>query len=503
LTRLSKNILYNLTGQGILVFLGLLAVKYVFRQLGEDALGIIYFALALNTMLTVTLAMGIGDTLVREVSSHLADDPDYIRDLLRTASLFSWATYLVFAVAIYAAAPVLIERWINLKTLDQALAIRVLRTLGIAAFVALPRTFCVSILRGLERMELNNLIDIATAVLQQVGIILVLLRGGGLLRVVDWIAACFVFSIVAYLAVCARFIPPKGLIPGISASVIRRNLCYTSNSASISMLAMVQTQADKAIVSKLLPVGVFGFYSVAYGAISRATLITGAVFHAAFPHFSRLFKDNDRPGLALQYRKLQDLLCFAMLPIFAAIPFFATPVFGYLLNAEAARMLLLPTTILGIGFYMNGTLNIPYAFSLAVGRPDIAARANLYALFIVLPVTLGLVYLFGMNGAAVSWVVYHLFLYAVQLPPTCRECIEVDVSCWFRHLFKPVSVGFVIYGTAWAVQNTLISAAIAYVVASAVFLGVAYLLIGDGLRQSLHQASFFFPRKIQASQPAA
>lgn len=490
-------------GQGMLALLGLVAVKYVFRQLGEDALGIIYFALALNTLLTITLGMGIGDTLVREISSHFADDPNYIRDLVRTASLFSWATYLVSALAIYAAAPFLIERWISLKTLDPALATRVLRTLGIAAFVALPRTFCVSILRGLERMELNNLIDVATSVLQQVGTILILLRGGGLVPVVDWIAACFVFSIVAYLAVCARFIPAEGLIPGISASVVRRNLSYTSYSASISLLAMVQTQADKAIVSKLLPIGIFGFYSVAYGVVSRATLVTGAIFQAAFPHLSRLSRDNDRTGLALQYRKLQDLLCFAMLPIFAAIPFFSTPVFRYLLNAEAARMLLLPTTILGVGFYMNGTLHVPYVFSLAVGRPDIAARANLYALFTVLPVTFVLVYLFGINGAAVSWVVYHLFLYAVQLPRTCRECIEIDVSSWFKHMFRPFSAAFVIYGAAWVLRGSLISAAIAYTVASAVFLGLAYLLIGDGLRQSLHRFSFFFHRKIRASQPAA
>jgi len=44
MSRLSSNILWNLAGQAVLLAVGLLAVRFVFRQLGADAFGLILFA---------------------------------------------------------------------------------------------------------------------------------------------------------------------------------------------------------------------------------------------------------------------------------------------------------------------------------------------------------------------------------------------------------------------------------------------------------------------------
>src|SRR5207248_5915560 len=87
------------------------------------------------------------------------------------------------------------------------------------------------------------------------------------------------------------------------------------------------------------------------------------------------------------------------------ISFAALPLFSYLFNPSAAHLLLLPTALLCLGWYMNGTLNVPYVFSLAAGKPEISSRSNFLALFIVLPITFVLVLTLGLTGAALSWVV--------------------------------------------------------------------------------------------------
>lgn len=217
--------------------------------------------------------------------------------------------------------------------------------------------------------------------------------------------------------------------------------------------------------------------------------MTGAVSQAAFPHFSSLFKAGEPGTLMAQYHKLQDLICFATVPLFALIPFAARPVFSYLFNADSARMLLLPLTFLCVGFYMNGALTIPYVFSLAAGRPDIAARMNLYALFVVLPATGVLIYFFGLNGAGFSWVFYHLFAYAYQVPRTCSECLGISTWKWYRQILKIFFATGLTYGTAWVAldlgrANSGFFLALAYAAATAVFLAAAYLMIGDELRGS-------------------
>lgn len=491
MSRLTKNILYNLMGQSLGLLLGFIAVKYVFTQLGEDALGIIYFSLTLNTVLYSVLEMGISSTLVREVSAHFNDQTGYTRELIRTASLFYWGAYLLLAVAIYLAAPVLVEKWVTLKTMDIATATRMVQILGIGLLTTLPCSLYGSLLRGLQRMEFNNVIDVTMIGLQQLGIIVILALGGELFDVVYWLTGSVALTLLGYLLVSARFFPFGALVPGYSSAVVRRNFRYSLNMAAITLLATVHTRADKAMVSKFSPIGTFGFYGYAATVVSKSALVTSAISQAAFPSLSGLFSSGDRGGLMAQYRKLQDLACFANVLIIAAIPFATLPLFSYLLNAEAAQMLLLPVTLLCVGTYMNSTAHIPYFFSLAAGRPDIAVRLNFYALFVVLPVTVLLVYFLGLAGAGMSWIFYHLFAYAYAIPRICSECLRIPVSEWYSHVLKIFALAGLTYGTAWIVLHTgghesLLLLALGYVGASIGFLVGAYLLMVDELRGTVH-----------------
>jgi O-antigen/teichoic acid export membrane protein len=339
-------------------------------------------------------------------------------------------------------------------------------------------------------MEFNNIIDVGTTALQQLGVIVILAFGGKLLPVVYWLAASFGLGMLCYVLCAQRFFPWWALVPGFSTAVVRRNLRYSSNMMSISFLAMVQMQADKVMMSKLLPIGLLGYYGFAYNAVSKATLLTNAVAQAVFPFFSSLFATRRRDWMMPEYRKLQDLLCFGSVPLFAIIPFAAIPVFGFVFNPHIAKMLLLPVTFLALGSYMNGTLSVPYVFSLAVGKPDISARSNFYALFVVLPATGILIYFFGLAGAGFSWVFYHLFTYSYAVPRICSECLEIPVSAWYRHVLKIAVLTSLTYGLAWLTlefldAHSILHIALTYAGASTIFLVGFFFLMGSELRETV------------------
>src|SRR5438445_676888 len=112
MSRLSRNIAYNTVGQGLFVLLGCTAVKYVFKQLGADTLGILSFTVAMSAVLGAALEMGISSTTVREVSARIETESRYVVDLIRTASLFYWVGYAVLASALWWSGHVVVERWI-------------------------------------------------------------------------------------------------------------------------------------------------------------------------------------------------------------------------------------------------------------------------------------------------------------------------------------------------------------------------------------------------------
>src|SRR6202023_173553 len=100
MTRLTRNVIFNVLGQGVILVLSLIAVRFIFRQLGDDVFGIIFFNLVMTSVLTNVLELGVSSTIVREVSSRFDPEPDYIRDLVRTASTLYWSIGIVLVIAI-------------------------------------------------------------------------------------------------------------------------------------------------------------------------------------------------------------------------------------------------------------------------------------------------------------------------------------------------------------------------------------------------------------------
>jgi O-antigen/teichoic acid export membrane protein len=489
MSRLSKNIIYNLLGQGLLMVFGFVAVKYIFKQLGEDALGIIYFTTTMNAILSGVLEKGVFTTTVREVSAHFDNEPVYIHDFIRTGSFFCWGAYIIFSIAVYFGAPILVNKWINLTTINSATAIYILRVLGIASLVAFPLSFYASLLRGLQRMEFNNIIDVSASGLHQFGIVMILMAGGNIFHVAHWIAICYGLRVIGYLGVCDRFFPVQSFFPRYVHSVVKRNSEFSSKMVSISILAMVHRQSDKVMISKLLPIGLLGYYGFVYGAISKAGLITSAVAQAAFPSLCSLFGNKGRVSLVAQYTKLQDLVCFITVPIFALIAFASLPLLTFVFNSEIAEALHLPVILLSLGFYLNGTLAIPYRLLLAAGKPEIAVRQNLYAIFTVLPVTFVAIYFLELSGAALGWVLYFLFGYAYLVPRICSECLEKPAWFFYRHVLKVFLLTALTYGVAYGtlvVANilTIVSLFLAFMGASVIFSIGVYFLIGDELRKT-------------------
>jgi O-antigen/teichoic acid export membrane protein len=491
-SRVSRNIVFNLGGQGAIVALGFWGTRLVFSRLGDEALGILYFALAIYAVLTPIVDLGVSSTVVREVASHRENDPDYVVNLVRTGTALYWSSYLVLALIVWVAAPELVSRWISLKSLAPSVAIQSLRVLAASLLMMLPRSLYANVIRGVERMELNNAIDVATIALQQAGTIVTVSYGGGLVAISYCYLASFVLNILVYVTIAHRFVPWRAFLPNLSRVVVSQNLKFTSQVSAYSILSMVQMEADKALISKFLPLSFLGFYGVAQAMVIRVSRLPAAVTQAAFPNFSALFHRGDRAGLLREYRHLQDLVCYGLVPVFGAVVFGAKPVYSYLLNDEAARLLLLPTVLLCLGWYMNTTLTIPAIFSLAVGRADIGARQNFYALFLVLPLTAWLIWRWGLVGAGLSCVWYHVYAYTYGARRIASECLDIRPREWYLHALKPFALATASYGPAWllfglnnAKENSIFLPAASFAIATAAYLCGAYQVIGSELRDGI------------------
>lgn len=496
MSRLAKNIIYNAAGQGFLLLLSLVAVRFIFVKLGQDVLGVLYFALALNSFLVAFLEMGISTTTTREISRFFTSDRPYVIQLMQTSSFFYWLAYAICAAAIYAFTPLLVSRWISLGSMDSQTAVAMVRVIGMGALLTLPQILYASMLRGIQRMEFPNAIDVAASIIQQGGIILAIVNEGNALFVSYVFASSFLLNIALYWTAVIPFFSWRALIPRLSVSVLKRIAPYSVRVMSFSLLGIVHRQIDKIVLSRLLPIGTFGYYSVAYSGLAKGGFFADSVAQAAFPSFSELSQEERTQELFAQYKKLQTLACAVAAMIFALIVFAARPIFSLVLNAEIAQTLFLPIFLLAIGFYMHESLKVPHFFSLAAGRPDIAMKANALALGIVLPASVFLMVRFGLFGAGFAWIFYNLFMYAYGIALICRQCLYISPLKWYGHAAAIFFLSLVSYGGVGiaieaARQPSFFLLAAGYVFSSMLFLSLVSVFVDrEFMRKTLSIISF-------------
>ncbi len=490
MSRLQRNIIYNLTGQLALLVLSFASAKFIFRGLGKDILGIIYFALMLNTVVVAILELGVTTTTIKEISANEVTDRPYVIRLMRSGACFYWTGYAVVAIGFAIGAPWMVRRWIQLETLSPDTAIRILRVLGISALLSLPQTFYVSVFRGVQRMGVPNVVDVLATIAQQVGIIVIIALTQDVTWVVWWIAAIYVARIATLILLTSRLFGWAAMVPAIDREIVRRNRRFAMHMMAISLLAMVHTQSDKLLISAVLPVSGIGMYALLYGAFARGGVLTSAVAQGAFPALSQLHKLGKTEELARHYENLQSLLCYGLVPVYAFVAFATRPVFSAVLDPDLASALVLPGCMLAVGFYLNGTLTVPYYFSIAVNKPEIGARLNFLALVTTLPVTLLLTWQLGFAGAAASWIWYQLFAYVYFVPRVCNECLGLRPRVWFAHVARILALVAISYGpsvlyVACTSEPTIVVLAVTYTMSTLVFIGLAWFAIGANVRSSL------------------
>src|SRR6267378_2737642 len=221
MSTLRRNILYNVGGQGLLMLLGLVAVRLVFRQLGADAFGIILFAQSMGLVLVSVLELGISSTIVREVAAHMRDDSRYVWDLLRTGTSIYWSGYLVVASLAVLGSGWLATHWLTLQSFQPEQAARLMQILAVGVLLVLPRSLYGSLFRGLQLMQVTNAVEVGALTLQLLGTIGILALHGDAFAVAWFLTAGYAASIVAYVILAHRAsVPAMAFIPGYRPAIV-------------------------------------------------------------------------------------------------------------------------------------------------------------------------------------------------------------------------------------------------------------------------------------------
>jgi O-antigen/teichoic acid export membrane protein len=436
--RSAKNVLWNLMGgiwAGILV---VLATPWYVSRIGYEGYGIVGIWLMMQVMMGL-LDAGMGATLMREFSdfSRNREYPEYKRNVLRTLEGVYWAIALLCAIIFLLAAGWVNHYWLNAHQLGDDYITSALRWMSIALCLQFPNALYSSGLAGLQKQGKMNILQILGNSLRY---------GGGAAILYFKADLNYFFAVQAFVGFIQTFLTRSVLWRIISETTIQPPLFrieiiqklwrFSAGMALTALSAVLLSNMDRIVLSKMMPTLELGKYSVAFTASGLLQLGIQPFYRAFFPRYSELVSAHDPKQLKNEYFQSCRLMAAIIVPLGIVGWVFAPCIFQTWLGKEDP----IGTNIfrwLLIGITCSGLMWLPAAFQQAHRWTSLHAAMIAGALIIGSPCMVWAIKTYGTVGATTVWVLHGISDITLGLWLMHRRLLKEELSIWYKSVILP------------------------------------------------------------------
>jgi O-antigen/teichoic acid export membrane protein len=431
---LGANVVANLSGKLWSAAMSFVFVPFVIKYLGIEAYGLIGFYVSL-TILCSALDLGLSTTLNRELARLTAQSGwrPAARSLVRTLEYLYWGAGLLVGGTVIVSAPWLARSWINARGLNVDTVREAIVLQGVVLALRWPVPLYSGGLMGLQKQVLVNVLNAAFATAQGAGAVLVLIWISPTIQAFFWchLLIAAVQSVV-FSRCLWRAIRLPDHRPRFSGEWLALTWRFAAGMSGITVGAIVLAQVDKVILSRLLPLTSFGYYTLASLIASGLSFAAMAVYAAVFPVFSRLVANDDGELLKTTYHRVCQILSLMLFPPGIAVAFFARELLGwYVPGAGVAANTAGILSVIVFGQMLSSVLVLPLALQLSYGWTRLAVYKHLLGVAFFVPALLLLVPRYGSVGAAAAWVGLNVAFIICEIPLMHRRVLRHELARWY------------------------------------------------------------------------
>lgn len=429
---LRRNLLAGLANSVWSALVSLAVVPFYLKYLGIEAYGLIGFFVTTQAVLSL-LDMGMAPTINREVARCSASgNLKEAGKLLHTLAVVYWSMAGAIALLILALAPWIAGYWLQSKQLSPETISHAVMLMGLVVACRWPIGLYQGALIGAQRLTVSSAINMTMVTVGSAGAIAVLAF------VSSTIGAFFIWQACVGLvyAVTMRFaawrVIGKTEHHKFDIEKLKSVWRFTAGMSGIGLTALVFTQMDKVILSKMLGLEEFGHYMLATVVVSGLYVLISPLFNVIYPRFSALVVTGETEKLIEFYRLGTRVLAMLLFPITMVLAFFAEDlVHVWTGNSTMASSVAPVITLLAIGSALNGVMYFPYALQLAYGMTWIPLTINMALMCFLVPTIIYLAQEYGALGGAMAWMIAEVVYVLLGPWLTHRYILKGLGSKWF------------------------------------------------------------------------
>lgn len=457
---LRRNVIANYFGQGWTALIQFAFVPLYLSYLGVEAFGLIGIFTMLQAWM-VLLDLGMTPTLNREMARFTAGSHSArsINDLLRTLELICIAMAAGIVLVIWGASGWLASDWLKPGALPASSVADAIALMGIVIALRFIEGIYRGALMGLQRHVFFNAFNAVNVTLRAAGAVAVLIWVSPTIEAFFIWQACASLLAVAGLALAThRTLPGTDTVARFSTQALLDVRHFAGGMIATTLLALLLTQIDKVLLSRLISLEAFGHYTLAATVASALTLLVVPVTQAVYPRFTELADSASTSELAGLYHRSArtvTVICAPPAMILLMMPDALLKAWtqDVHLSLEVAPIL----ALLSLGTFLNLLMHVPYMLQLAFGWSSFAVKVNAVAVVVFIPAILWAVPRYGAEGAAWVWVGLNGGYVLIAQHFMHRRLFPAEKWIWYlQDVFVPVACAALgVFGVVFLMRSNV------------------------------------------------
>lgn len=440
--------------------MGLLFLPLYIKYLGIESYGLIGIFAILQGWLTL-LDMGMTPVLGREMARFTGGQrsDQSILDLLRTIEIIAFVIALITAIGIWLASDWLASDWLKAEKLPLGLVAQTFAVMGVVTSLRFVENIYRSAIVGLQRQVLLSVISSTMATLRGLGAV------GVMIWVTPTVEAFFIWqglisiiTLLLFATTLYKTLPPTPHPARFSLVELKSVWRFAAGISGSTFLVLLLTQIDKILLSRILTLENFGYYSLAIALTGALCFFTGPIGQAFYPRFAELASREDQPALITAFHCSMQLIVALMGTAAVLLIFFSESVLiiwthNTLLSHETAPLV----TVLALGTLLNGLTWIPYQLQIAHGWTSLTIRVNAVAVLILVPAVFWVAPRYGAMGVAWIWVALNVGYFYFSTHYMFKRLLNSEKLRFFRNdIAIPLAASIISAGIGrWVMPHNL------------------------------------------------
>lgn len=430
-----RNMIASYVSQIYVVMAGVVVLPMYIKYMGSEAYGLVGFFTMLQAWFSL-LDIGLTPTIARETARYRTGtmtDLAY-KQLFRALSLIFFVVAVFFGGGLWLLAQAISSNWLKVTSIPMSEVVLAVQIMAVSIALRWFGGLYRSVITGYESLTWLAVFNFSIATLRFGAVFFSMLLYG--------FTPYVFFShqlVVALIELLGLFLMSNNLLSsccdhkqviGWSIKPVKSILSFALSISVTAFIWVLITQGDKLILSGILPLTDYGYFTLAVLVASGVTIITSPISLVIMPRMSGLQAEGRDNELVDVYRKATKLVSIISGTAATVMFFCAEPLVYAWTGDRALTEQVAP--ILRLYAVGNGILAVsamPYYLQYAKGFLRYHIIGNLIFAVVMIPLIVIAASYYGGVGAGAVWVILNL-TYLFLWVPYVHKKIKLNHFDW-------------------------------------------------------------------------